>query len=182
MSDLLIPTPSFIFISFLFRSEISNEIIFEIFNKRYGEFIIFEHPFFPMKDFYSKEMGDVDCLKRLILVSKNMFDRKILTDEKVWTKKIENQFSHLKMRRINLDVGIITLENVILATGKNFVHRIYLRDGVFADLNLIFESNSYKALPWTYPDYSHPDFILFFNWVRSLLQYKILLDKKDAVC
>jgi hypothetical protein len=42
---------------------------------------------------------------------------------------------------------------LVLATGKNCAHRIYLDRGIYADLTLVFHQKAYRPLPWTYPDY-----------------------------
>jgi hypothetical protein len=59
-------------------------------------------------------------------------------------------------RRINCDPGILTQERLVLATGKNFTHRVYLGQGIFADLTLVFQAGSWQTLPWTFPDYASP--------------------------
>jgi hypothetical protein len=64
---------------------------------------------------------------------------------------------------VNLDPGLLTPENFILATGKNFSHRVYLGNGVFADLTLVYRNGGFHPLPWTYPDYASEE-------VRSLLR------------
>ncbi len=64
-------------------------------------------------------------------------------------------------RQVNLDPGILSEERLILATGKNYTHRIYLRNGIYGDLTLIYGKGSYRTLPWTYPDYSDPRLIHF---------------------
>lgn len=68
---------------------------------------------------------------------------------------------------MNLDPGLVTPENFILATGKNFSHRIYLRDGVFADLTLVYRKGEYRALPWTYPDYASREIRDLLKGVRA---------------
>ncbi|MCK4785250.1 MAG: DUF4416 family protein, partial [Desulfobacteraceae bacterium] len=67
----------------------------------------------------------------------------------------------------NIDPGCISPERLILATGKNYVHRIYLSKGIYADLTLIFKKGSFSPLKWTYPDYADPEVIGFFNGVRG---------------
>lgn len=59
-------------------------------------------------------------------------------------------------RRVNCDPGILTQERLVLATGKNFSHRVYLGQGLFADLTLVFRAGSWQILPWTFPDYASP--------------------------
>jgi hypothetical protein len=59
-------------------------------------------------------------------------------------------------RRVNCDPGLLTQERLVLATGKNFTHRVYLGQGIFADLTLVFQAGSWQTLPWTFPDYASP--------------------------
>jgi hypothetical protein len=65
---------------------------------------------------------------------------------------------------------------LILATGKGYSHRPYLRDGIYADLTLIFSDGTFRPLPWTYPDYAGRQMIGLLNRVRE----KYLLDLKNA--
>ena len=127
-----------------------------------------------MQNFYSKEMGDVKNLNRFILVSTDTATRDQLAALKQWTDSIEKtKLDSNGNRKINFDIGYISLENVVLATGKNFSHRVHLHSGVFADLTYFYEGKSYRTFSWTYPDYSHPDYINFFNFSRSFLQKKL---------
>ncbi len=169
MSQLLPSGNAFYFLSILSLKKADISSIIEEFETTCGQLIYFSHDFFPMKDFYSREMGEKDTLCRLIILGQKKMPKDLLVELKIWATKKELQFSLNGRRTINLDVGILSLENVVLATGKSFVHRIYLKDGVYADLNLIFKENTFSSLPWTYPDYQHQDFISFFNWARSLL-------------
>ncbi len=57
-------------------------------------------------------------------------------------------------------------EQVLLATGKPYSHRIYLSDGVFAELVYYFKEKSFHKVSWTYPDYQHEEKIKFFNSIR----------------
>ena len=77
---------------------------------------------------------------------------------------------------MNLDPGLITAERLVLATGKNYSHRIYLGKGIFADLTLVFFKGTYRPLPWTYPDYQDPRTIGMFNKIRE----KYLRDLPDG--
>ncbi|MBW1723631.1 MAG: DUF4416 family protein [Deltaproteobacteria bacterium] len=42
---------------------------------------------------------------------------------------------------------------MILASTKNFSHRIYLKDGIWAELTLSYANGTFVTHPWTYPDY-----------------------------
>ncbi|MBU1229674.1 MAG: DUF4416 family protein [Proteobacteria bacterium] len=72
-------------------------------------------------------------------------------------------------RRVNLDPGLLTLERLILASGKNFTHRVYLGQGIWADLTLIYNRKSgWVALPWTFPDYATEDMKRRLTELRAL--------------
>lgn len=120
--------------------------------------------------YYAKEMG-WPLYRRFI-----SFSRLIMPDSiahiKLITNKIENGHLVDKIRKINIDPGYISLERLILATGKNYTHRIYLRNGIYADLTLIFHAGTFKPLAWTYPDYADERIIGYFNMIRNgYLQY-----------
>lgn len=174
MSDLVIPSQGLIFGSALYNEDfIGYSDIKKIWGDRFGESVEFHHSYFPMKEYYSRQMGDSSQLKRVIFSSVKTEDREVLVAHKIWADRLEKDLAKDKpLRPLNLDIGLLTLENVILATGKGFSHRIYLGSGVYADLNLHFENKTMKPLPWAYPDYSHPDFLLFFNWLRGFLHRK----------
>jgi len=59
-------------------------------------------------------------------------------------------------RRVNLDPGYLTPLALVLASTKPAAHRIYLRDGVYAEVTLRYDHGAYAPLPWTYPDFRQP--------------------------
>jgi hypothetical protein len=174
MSELIAATPGVYFGSALYNKELmTHDLIRTGWIKRFGPSAEFHHDFFPMKEYYSKQMGAEHLLSRVLFISLNLEKREAMVGHKLWADQWEKSLmSQSQFRPLNLDIGLLTLENMTLATGKNFSHRIYLGEGVYSDLNLVFESKSFKTLPWTYPDYAHPDFINFFNWVRGMLLRK----------
>jgi hypothetical protein len=88
--------------------------------------------------------------------------------------QIEDQCSEGGQRRINIDPGYISPAHLILATGKGYTHRPYLRNGIYADLTLLFSDKTFRSLPWTYPDYAGSQMIGLLNRIRE----KYLLDLK----
>lgn len=101
------------------------------------------------------------------MVFKDLVDRAGLASIKLLTNDIENAYSIDGKRQFNLDPGLLTLENFVLATGKNRAHRVYLSDGIFADLTLVFRKGSYRPLDWTYPDYADKELIEILNRIRE---------------
>lgn len=69
-------------------------------------------------------------------------------------------------RPLNLDPGVLTLGKFMLATTKDQAHRVYLRDGIFAEVTLRYQGRSFEPWPWTYADYRQPAVLSFFNVAR----------------
>ena len=82
---------------------------------------------------------------------------------KILTNSIEDRYARQNgCRAINIDPGYIASSKLVLATTKNYSHRIYLRDGIFAEVTFNFRKNSIEFNPWTYPDYKLPATTEFF--------------------
>jgi len=110
---------------------------------------------FSFTDYYEKEMGP--NLIRQWVGFHGLIESEQLVDFKRTTGSLEKRFigpNH--KRRVNLDPGLLSLHNFVLASTKGFAHRIYLRDGVYAELTLLFQSGKFQPLAWTYPDYQAP--------------------------
>jgi hypothetical protein len=120
---------------------------------------------FDYTSYYESEFGT--GLQRQFVGFVRVVNQDSLVDIKHVTNKLEHEFGTGGRRRVNIDPGILTAERLVLATGKNFTHRVYLGRGVFADLTLIYQKNSFRPLPWTYPDYAAPGMIAFWNTVRK---------------
>jgi len=116
---------------------------------------------FDRTDYYGGEMGAP--LFRRFLAAERTVRRDNLAAIKVAMESIEAELSDGGRRTVNLDPGLLTPESFILATGKNFSHRVYLGEGVFADLTLVYRGGEFRPLPWTYPDYASDE-------IRSLLR------------
>lgn len=174
MSDLNKASKGFYLASFLFNvDKISKEELVQIWHQMCGASIEFHSNFCPMKSYYAKEMGDEMKLSRFFLLATTPRDREDFVSLKIMADRLEKDFSEEARRVFNFDIGLLTLENFSLATGKSFSHRTYIGQGVYADLNLLCEGKSFKPLPWTYPDYQIPEVIDFLNWARLLLLQKI---------
>ena len=128
---------------------------------------------FDYTNYYEREMGKP--LYRRIAAFKQLIEQEQLADIKHQTNAIEQAFLEDGRRCVNIDPGYLLLERLVLATGKNFSHRIYLRRGIYADLTLIYRKGRFVSLPWTYPDYADPQLQNFLYKVRN----KYALDLKN---
>ena len=115
--------------------------------------------------YYNDELG-LPLLRRLAVFA-NLVPQDRLGPAKQYTNSLEDRFARPDgRRRVNLDPGLVTCERFVLATGKNFTHRIYLGDGIFGDLTLVFQAGSWQTLPWTFPDYAAPDMLAHLTDIR----------------
>jgi hypothetical protein len=128
-------------------------------------------PVFPFAgtDYYEKEMGP--ALKRGFL----SFERLVLPDGlsaiKLQTNALEGEIGaalSAEYRVVNLDPGILTSSALIMATAKNFAHRVPLSGGIYAHLELLFAKTGVKTLDWTYPDFRSEHYWRFFLDVRKI--------------
>jgi len=130
---------------------------------------------FKETDYYTKEMGDK--LKIRYISFSKLINRTLLPKVKHYCWKIEKKYTKNKKRKVNLDPGLLSYENFILATGKGFSHRVYLKKGVWADLTLIYTKSGYKVLDWTYPSYIKKEVHEILLKIRNI--YHSQINKKD---
>lgn len=76
-------------------------------------------------------------------------------------------------RRINLDPGYLDSAKIVLVSTKDFSHRIYLGNGIYGEVTLIYSGKNYQTLPYTYPDFRTQEYLDIFKKVREM--YKIEL-------
>jgi hypothetical protein len=116
--------------------------------------------------YYDKEMGAP--LFRRFIAFKELVQREALASIKKRTNGVEERYSRDGCRKVNIDPGVLSEENLVLATTKGFGHRVYLRDGIYADLTLIFRKGSFRPQAWTYPDYRRGEVIDLMNGLRRV--------------
>ena len=115
--------------------------------------------------YYEAEMGS-PLFRRMASFSR-LIEQTDLADIKLLTNGVEGRFAESSLRRVNIDPGYLLHERFVLATGKNFSHRIYLGKGIYADLTLTYARGAFQPLPWTYPDYAAEDIQAFLRRARD---------------
>lgn len=128
---------------------------------------------FDFTDYYYKEMGSP--LYRRIIAFKPLIEQEMLASIKTRTNALENLFLLQGNRQVNIDPGYLLSSRFILATGKDYSHRIYIGQQIYADLTLMYTKKGFKTLEWTYPDYASTQVTDFLGKVRD----KYLLDVKE---
>ena len=120
---------------------------------------------FNFTTYYESEMGAP--LFRRMFVFKTLIEQDALAEIKIFTNNLELKYSKDNKRGVNLDPGYMLRERFVLATGKNYSHRIYIGKRIYADLTLIYTKGRFQALPWTYPDYAEESLLTYLQQVRN---------------
>jgi len=116
--------------------------------------------------YYEREMGGP--LTRSFVSFRTLVDPAALAWIKLQTNRLEGELSREGRRRVNLDPGLLSLSRFILASTKPAGHRIALAEGIYAEITLIYERGSFRAVEWTYPDYRSPEYLRILNHIRAL--------------
>lgn len=126
---------------------------------------------FTFTSYYEKELGS--GIQRWMWSFSELVDRSELAAIKCFTNNVEQAHLEQGRRRFNLDPGLLTLGNFVLATGKDRAHRVYLRNGIFADLTLVYRGGTYRPLDWTYPDYAGTEMTDILTRLRETYKCKL---------
>ncbi len=126
---------------------------------------------FAQTDYYEKETGE-NILRQFVSIEK-LIEPGRLAKVKHQANKLEQKLAgKLKLdlpRPVNLDPSVIEPSKLILATTKNYSHRIYIGEKMYAEVTLVFDKGSWCPLPYTYPDYKQQCYFDFFDKVRRRL-------------
>jgi hypothetical protein len=134
---------------------------------------------FVFTDYYEAEMGT--GLRRGFLGFDRLIDPSGLAAVKIQTNGLEKEIAAefgtdrqpgnlgrpgRPSRVVNLDPGFLTAAALIMATAKNFSHRIPLQEGIYGHLEFLFTKTGIRRLDWTYPDFTQSGYQAYFLDVR----------------
>jgi hypothetical protein len=129
---------------------------------------------FNFTNYYEPEMGS--AIDRVFFSFERLIEADHLPEIKRQTNVIEQEMAPLSKtvrRPVNLDPGYLEQAKVILASTKNFYHRIYLGNGIFGEVTMQFQNSAWHFFPWTYRDYQSQDYQEFFLKVRQLYRAQL---------
>jgi len=124
---------------------------------------------FDYTDYYKKQMRGI--LKRKFISCSNLYPPDKLREIKLRTNKLEEEIAleiKANKRVVNIDPGILSASALIMATVKDFSHRIPMQKGIYGHLEFLFGKSTVRILPWTYPDYRSLEYHDYFLNVREL--------------
>ncbi len=122
-------------------------------------------------DYYKDELGDT--IRRKFLLFERIISPDEIADIKTATNAMERRFSEGNKRTVNIDPGYLTLSKLVLASSKDFCHRIFLKKGIYAEVTLYYQGNGFRQMPFTYLDYKQDETLRFFEAARAHLKERI---------
>jgi len=157
---------------FIFKDEWALEQAETLISRRFGP-IDFRSGIvdFPYTDYYSKELGL--NLKRKFISLTRLISPENIYLVKLRTCKIEKKLSISGRRTVNIDPGYMAEGKLVLLTTKDHSHRVYLRNGVYAESTLKFHGGTFVPWETTYPDYGSAAYVDIFKQIRNLYKENI---------
>lgn len=171
----MIKSPEFVnFVCVVFGNDLNYRIkeITDALKDKFGEIDFVSKPldFSKFTSYYSDEMGDF--LQSRILSFKSLILPSELSDMKIITNRIEMDFAIDGKRVFNIDAGYIHHSQFVLASTKSWGSRIYLKNGIYAEITLFFLSGHFHSWEMTYPNYRTPEYIEALEKIRNLYMEK----------
>jgi hypothetical protein len=144
--------PVKLFVAVLWAESGPLEKSLEQLSARWGEidFASADYPF-NMTEYYESEMGQ--NLKRRLVSFRRLASPDCLSTAKHICNDIEDRLSGERGRTINLDIGYLDHNKIVLASFKGAGQKIYLANGVWADMVARYRSGKYCPFEWTFPDF-----------------------------
>ena len=130
---------------------------------------------FDLTHYDDEQMGSP--LYRQLISFADPVDPGVLVDAKLRSNAIESAITAARpggpARAVNLDPGYVTEAKLVLASMKDFSHRIYLSRGVHAEITLMYRKGRWKSLDWTFPDFAAGRYDAFLTAVRETLRLQM---------
>ena len=157
MGQIQTPRPVTPFVALLFGNEEHYPELRGQLEQTFGPLEL-ESPLFSFTftDYYRPGMGP--DLKRRLLTFARLADPAELAAWKLAANALEARWAATAppagpARPVNIDPGYITSAKLVLASTKDFAHRVYLRDGIFAEITLSYRGGAWVSHPHTFPDF-----------------------------
>jgi len=128
---------------------------------------------FDQTHYYDEEMG-APIFRRFFSLAA-LIDPSEISSIKIKTNDLESAFCGRcsKPRPVNLDPGYLEQSKIVLASTKNYFHRILISGGIYAEVTLHYEEGEWRAFPWTFPDYKSGRYHEYFSSLRELYRSQL---------
>jgi hypothetical protein len=163
------PHPVLLFVGALYREEKHLSAAKEKLRFFFGESAFESLPApWDYSAYYEEELGSP--VRRRFIFFREMINPGSLCDIKLKTNEIEDELSAGGKRTINLDPGYLAPHQVVLASTKNYSHRLYAGKGIYAEVTLVYRDGRYRPHMFTYRDYASGQYAEIFAMARKFLK------------
>ena len=132
----------------------------------WGEHDLLNEPVpFTFSDYYRDEMGPE--LQRQFAGFSQLVDPGLLPQLKLQANEIEARLAPDGKRTVNIDVGYVDYHKVVLASTKAGPQKIYLAQGIWADMVLMYRKGEFHTFPWSFADFAQGAYDDFFLALRQ---------------
>jgi hypothetical protein len=160
------------FLAVLCRPDVNREELLEMLMAEFGRIDCSYGPLpFIFSDYYKDEMGT--GLLKSYHIFESLVDRDFLPAQKRKTNDLEQTLLGNGKRSVNLDPGYLARDKLVLASTKDFYHRLYLSDGIYGEVTLHFRKGEFRYFSWTYPDYKDQAFLEFLTKARAKFMHEL---------
>jgi hypothetical protein len=142
--------------------------------EQFGPIDFASPPFsFEVTNYYVPEMGAP--IFRIFYAFTHLVSPGDLARIKLATNKIEDSLTIDRQRRVNLDPGYLDHDKFVLASAKYNGQKVYLAEGIWADLTLHYEKGRFSAYPWSFPDFRSGAYEKTFLQIREIYKGQLKL-------
>jgi len=176
MAEPRIPEPALLVVAAFSRHDAALTWARDRLQESHGPLKLVSPPFdFHQTSYYEASMGP--GLRKQFLAFHNLIAPELLPSVKLSTNTLEKELAtsghYAEPRPLNLDPGLIFLGKFVLATTKDQQHRLYLRDGIFAEVTLRYQDKAFEPWPWTYTDYREEAVRAFLKECRDFYRRRL---------
>jgi len=162
------------FIGALFTSEENLQEAMKMLEQKFSKIDMESTNFlFDVTNYYDEEMGTP--IYRKIFSFNELICPSFLPEAKLITNQVEEKLKVGTKRKVNLDIGYLDYDKVVLASAKYCLNKVYLNKGIYADLALHYQKGKYFPYPWAFMDFKSDRYYDFFFKIRMCYKKQVKL-------
>ncbi|MBL7136003.1 MAG: DUF4416 family protein [Candidatus Marinimicrobia bacterium] len=160
------------FVGALFSSEELLKKSLEDLEQKFSKIDLSSEDFpFNVTIYYNSEMGSP--IFRRICSFSDLISPSYLADAKLTSNSTEDKYRINNKRKVNLDIGYMDYDKVVLASAKYGTHKIYIYRGIYADMALHYEKGNFSPYTWAFMDFKLPLYYDFFLKIREIYKAQL---------
>lgn len=172
--------PVKLFLGVLFSESLKLDLAIKMINHRFGP-VDYQSQAFPFDktDYYIPEMGHP--IRRMFMGMEKLISPQDIAQIKILSNEIEDELADSGKRKVNLDPGYIDYDKVVLASAKYNGDKVYLSEGIWADLTLRYKNGSFEHYPWSFPDFKTGLYDDVFREIRNRYKQQMRSVRQNSI-